>query len=114
MTLEIRNNRAFWHGARVNLTVSEFAVVSRLASVPGIDVTYLHLYEVVRGVGFIAGYGDGPEAGYRQNTRNFITRIRRKFKAIDPTFNAIKTYESFGYCWQEDFSLLSINPNQGV
>ena len=67
----------------------------------GVDVTYRHLYDAAcGGEGFMAGYGDGPGAGYRQNTRSFITRIRKKFRDLDSWFGAIKNYPGFGYRWK--------------
>ncbi len=100
--LELRDHRAYWRGQRVDLTLGELAVVGRLASEPGIDVTYRHLYDAAVGLeNFLAGYGDGPEAGHRQNVRSFVKSIRRKFRALDPAFAAIENYPGFGYCWQK-------------
>ena len=51
---------------------------------------------LVRGKGFIAGWG---EEGYRVNVRSFIKRIRQKFRAIDDAFDCIKNYSGYGYYW---------------
>jgi two-component system, OmpR family, response regulator ChvI len=48
--------------------------------------------------GLIAG--DGARR-YRANVRSFIKRIRNKFRAFNPTFDEIQSYDSFGYCWKK-------------
>ncbi len=95
--LDLRDNRAFWRGVQVDLTVREFKIVDHLASRPGIDRTYRQIYDVVRGKDFISGYeGDG----HRNAVRSFIKRIRKKFRAMDLEFDQIKNYDSFGYRWK--------------
>ena len=90
-------HRANWKGHEVSLTLREYAIVERLAEQPGQDLQYRNLHDVVRGTGFSAGIGD---EGYQVNVRAFIKRIRRKFRDIDPQFNAIENYPRFGYRWR--------------
>jgi two-component system response regulator ChvI len=96
--LELRFDihRAFWRGVAVELTLTEFRMISQLALRPGDDVSYRELYDLVHGKDFIAGCGTD---GYRTNVRTFIKRIRRKFRAIDPDFASIENYARFGYRW---------------
>src|ERR1051326_356729 len=89
-------NRAFWRGAAVDLTLTEFRMIAQLAMRPGEDVSYRELYDLVHGKDFIAGCGSD---GYRTNVRTFIKRIRRKFREIDATFDCIENYARFGYRW---------------
>jgi two-component system response regulator ChvI len=89
-------NRAFWRGAAVDLTLTEFRMIAQLALRPGEDVSYRELYDLVHGKDFIAGCGTD---GYRTNVRTFIKRIRRKFREIDGTFDCIENYARFGYRW---------------
>lgn len=98
--LELRADigRAIWRDRRIDLSLTEFHIVSRLASAPGSDVSYRELYDLVRGEGFVAGRGS---EGYRGNVRSIIKRIRQKFKVVDPDFRQIDTYTGFGYCWRE-------------
>ncbi len=96
--LELRDQRAYWRGVRVELTLNEFALVQFLVNENGRDASYRELYDVVRGEGFSAGYGS---EGFRANIRNFIRNIRKKFRDVDPEFDGIENYESFGYCWRE-------------
>src|SRR5438477_157406 len=79
--------RAFWKGAAVDLTLTEFRFVSQLALKAGEDISYRELYDLVHGKGFIAGYGGN---GYRTNVRTFIKRIRQKFRVVDPGFASIE------------------------
>lgn len=99
--LELRADigRAMWGGKRVDLTLTEFRIVGRLASSPGSDVSYREIYDLVRGEGFVAGRGS---QGYRGNVRSIIKRIRQKFRMVDPAFGQIDTYTGFGYCWRQD------------
>lgn len=99
--LELRPDigRAFWGGAQVELTLTEYRMVERLADRVGEDVRYRDLYDLVHGSGFIAGQGD---EGFRGNVRTFIKRIRQKFKEIDSDFDAIENYPGFGYRWRQE------------
>ncbi len=96
LQLDMAACRASWRGQMVDLTVTEFKIVSLLARRADTDLSYREIYDLVRGAGFIAGYGD---VGYRSNVRAFIKRIRQKFRAIDPTFDQIRNYAGFGYHW---------------
>jgi CRP-like cAMP-binding protein len=97
-TLELRFdiNRAFWRSSAIDLTMTEFRMVSRLALKAGDDVSYRELYDLVHGKDFLAGSGAD---GYRANARTFIKRIRKKFRAVDPTFDQVRNYAGFGYRW---------------
>jgi two-component system response regulator ChvI len=89
-------NRAFWKGSAIDLTLTEFRMVSQLALKPGEDVSYRELYDLVHGKDFLAGSGAD---GYRANVRTFIKRIRKKFRDVDPGFDEIHNYAGFGYRW---------------
>jgi two-component system, OmpR family, response regulator ChvI len=89
-------NRAFWRGSAIDLTLTEFRMVSQLALKPGEDVSYRELYDLVHGKDFLAGSGAD---GYRANVRTFIKRIRKKFRDVDPAFDEIHNYAGFGYRW---------------
>jgi two-component system, OmpR family, response regulator ChvI len=90
---------ATWKGQRVGLTLTEFRVVHLLAVRAGHNVPYREIYDAVRGAGFSAGSG---QEGYRANVRTLVRRIRQKFLAIHPAFDALKTYSGFGYRWSDD------------
>jgi two-component system response regulator ChvI len=96
LMLKPRVSRAFWDDTDVNLTLTEFNIVRLLASNIGNHVTYRAVYDCMHHVGFIAGSG---EHGYRTNVRSSIKRIRNKFRLVDPNFDAIENYPSFGYRW---------------
>jgi len=89
-------NRAFWRGSAIDLTLTEFRMVSQLALKPGEDVSYRELYDLVHGKDFLAGSGAD---GYRANVRTFIKRIRKKFRDVDPGFDQVRNYAGFGYQW---------------
>lgn len=97
LVVNLQLQRAFWRGRRVPLTVTEFRIVTLLASRPGQDVTYRRIYDEVHGKGFAAGDG---EEGYRTNVRSLIRRIRNKFRDLDPEFEEIENFQGFGYRWR--------------
>ncbi len=99
--LELRQDihRANWRGGQVDLTLSEFIIVRFLAYQASGDVTYRQIYDMVRGKDFAAGYGS---EGFRANVRSFIKRIRKKFREVDPDFDAIDNYPGFGYRWRDE------------
>jgi two-component system response regulator ChvI len=98
--LELRTDtsRATWKDKLVDLTLTEFNIVSALAAVTDRDVTYRQIYDLARGTDFVAGYGD---EGYKVNVRSFIKRIRQKFRAADPEFDSIVNYPGYGYRWKD-------------
>jgi two-component system response regulator ChvI len=96
LMLRFDTNRALWAGRAADLTLTEFRIVRLLAEKAGQDVGYREIYDLVHGKDFIAGNGS---EGYRANVRTFIKRIRKKFCDVDPGFDHIENYASFGYRW---------------
>ena len=76
--------------------MTEFRIVILLAERAGHDIGYREIYDLVHGKDFVAGQGS---EGYRANVRTFIKRIRKKFRDVDPGFDLIENYTSFGYRW---------------
>ena len=97
LTLRPSVTRAYWDGADVNLTVTEFNIVYLMVRNAGDYVTYRAIYDCVHHVGFIAGSGD---EGFRANVRSAIKRIRNKFRAQDDGFSEIENFSAFGYRWR--------------
>jgi two-component system response regulator ChvI len=96
LMLRFDARRALWAGRAVDLTMTEFRILTLLAGRAGQDVGYREIYDLVHGKDFLAGHG--PE-GYRGNVRTFVRRIRKKFRDVDPSFDQIENYASFGYRW---------------
>jgi two-component system response regulator ChvI len=96
LMLRFDTNRASWSGRWVDLTLTEFKILTLLAQKAGDDVGYREIYDLVHGKDFIAGHGT---EGHRANVRTFIKRIRKKFRDVDPGFDHINNYASFGYRW---------------
>ena len=88
--------RAQWRGHDVGLTVSEYKVVSSLVAGSGEPVTFRAIYDEVHYPGFHGGSGAN---GYEVNVRAIMKKIRRKFAAIDPGFNGIRSIKNVGYLW---------------
>lgn len=98
VVLHLDTCRAHWNGQRVDLSLTEFRIVSRLAASPGVDFSHRDIYDMIKGEGIVSGRGDD---GYRANVRAAVKRIRRKFVRVDPAFSAIRSYHGFGYRWEE-------------
>src|SRR5215831_7198423 len=96
LTLRFDTSRAEWGEKAVDLTLTEFKILTLLAEKEGQDVGYREIYDLVHGKDFIAGHGS---EGYRANVRTFIKRIRKKFRDIDSGFDHIQNYAGFGYRW---------------
>ncbi len=87
--LEIDTDRMTirWQDQPVSLTLTEFWLVHAMARYPGHVKNRQQLM-------------DAAQAVLDDNTiTSHIKRIRRKFVAIDPDFNAIETVYGMGYRW---------------
>jgi len=87
--LEIDTDRMsiHWQGQPVGLTLTEFWLVHAMARYPGHVKNRQQLM-------------DAAQAVLDDNTiTSHIKRIRRKFVAIDPAFDAIETVYGMGYRW---------------
>ena len=99
LQLRFDTNRALWADRTVDLTLTEFKILTLLAENAGQDVGYRQIYDLVHGKDFVAGHG---AEGYRANVRTFIKRIRKKFRDVDSGFDHIENYAGFGYRWSAD------------
>ena len=88
LSLNLERMNVQWLGNAVELTVTEFWIVHALARHPGHVKNRQQLMESANVV-------------LDDNTiTSHIKRIRRKFLAADPDFNAIETAYGMGYRWQ--------------
>ena len=81
-----------WDGRAVSLTVTEFLILEALAARPGVIKSRNQLMDVA--------YADDIYVDDR-TIDSHIKRLRRKFRAIDPTFAAIETLYGAGYAFAE-------------
>jgi two-component system OmpR family response regulator len=87
LELDADRMAARWKDAPVGLTLTEFWMVHALARYPGHVKNRQQLM-------------DAAQAVLDDNTiTSHIKRIRRKFLAIDPEFDAIETVYGMGYRW---------------
>ncbi len=91
-SLELDLNRitAAWRGSPVELTLTEFWMVHALARRPG----HVRSREQLMQEGNIV-VDDGTVTSH-------IKRIRKKFLAVDPQFEAIETVYGMGYRWMPE------------
>lgn len=78
---------AKWNEQAIDLTVSEFWIVTSLAQKPGHVKNREQLMQAVKAV-----VDDSTITSH-------IKRIRQKFQQIDPAFDAIETVYGMGYRW---------------
>jgi two-component system OmpR family response regulator len=88
LTLDMMRFLALWKGAEVDLTLTEFWMVHALAKFPG----HVKNRDQLMGDAKIV-VDDGTITSH-------IKRIRRKFAAVDPAFDAIDTVYGMGYRWR--------------
>lgn len=82
-----------WSGQPVTLTVTEFMILEALAQRPGVVKTRNQLMDVA--------YQDDVYVDDR-TIDSHIKRLRRKFREVDPEFNAIDTLYGAGYRFSEE------------
>ena len=88
LRLDVARMQALWNALPVALTVTEFWVVHALAAHPGHVKNREQLMAAANVV-----LDDG-------SVTSQIKRIRAKFVAVDPNFDAIQTVYGMGYRWQ--------------
>ncbi len=81
-----------WEGRPVTLTVTEFLILQALAQRPGIVKSRDSLMD--------AAYDDQVYVDDR-TIDSHIKRLRKKFKAVDDTFDGIETLYGVGYRFKE-------------
>ena len=90
LALDAQRMTATWKGAAVALTVTEFWMVHSLARHPG------HVKDrdqLMRDAEMVVDDG---------TITSHVKRIRKKFIAADPAFDAIETVYGMGYRWMEN------------
>lgn len=80
-----------YRGEPVTVTVTEFRMIEALSSRPGVVMSRARLLEQMRG-------DDSVVAERLVDT--YIRRMRRKFEAIDDSFQEIETVVGAGYRWR--------------
>jgi two-component system OmpR family response regulator len=85
--LDVMRLVATWRGQAVDLTLTEFWMVHTLAKTPGHVKSRDQLMQDARLV------DDGTITSH-------VKRIRRKFAAIDPSFDRIESVYGMGYRWK--------------
>ncbi|OWK33979.1 response regulator transcription factor [Sphingomonas dokdonensis] len=93
LSMDPARHRVTWNGEPVTLTVTEFLIVETLAQRPGIVKTRNQLMD--------AAYQDDIYVDDR-TIDSHIKRVRRKFRQVDPTFDAIETLYGAGYRFSEE------------
>jgi two-component system response regulator ChvI len=81
-----------WQDEPVSLTVTEFLILEALAIRPGVIKSRNQLMD--------AAYPDDVFVDDR-TVDSHIKRMRRKFKVVDPTFDAIDTLYGAGYSFTD-------------
>ncbi len=93
LTMDPARHHVAWDGKPVSLTVTEFLILETLASRPGVVKSRNQLMD--------AAYSDDIFVDDR-TIDSHIKRLRRKFRAADPSFAAIDTLYGAGYSFVGD------------
>jgi two-component system, OmpR family, response regulator ChvI len=92
LSMDPARHKVIWDGNDVSLTVTEFLILEALAQRPGVVKSRNQLLDVA--------YNDDVYVDDR-TIDSHIKRIRRKFRAADPDFDAIDTLYGVGYRFDE-------------
>jgi two-component system response regulator ChvI len=92
LVMDPARHKVLWDGKEVSLTVTEFLILEALAQRAGVVKNRNQLLDVA--------YNDDVYVDDR-TIDSHIKRIRRKFRAVDPTFDAIETLYGVGYRFDE-------------
>jgi two-component system response regulator ChvI len=93
LAMDPARHRVTWNDANVTLTVTEFLILETLAQRPGIVKTRNQLMD--------AAYQDDIYVDDR-TIDSHIKRVRRKFRQVDPEFDAIETLYGAGYRFSDE------------
>jgi two-component system response regulator ChvI len=92
LTLDSARHDCLWDAKAVKLTVTEFLLLQSLAQRPGFVKSRDNLMD--------AAYDDQVYVDDR-TIDSHIKRMRRKFRQVDPEFDAIETLYGVGYRYRE-------------
>lgn len=92
LELDLQRYIATWDGQSIALTVTEFMILCALARRPGHVKTRQQLMD--------EGYPHDTFVSDR-TIDSHIKRLRKKFQAVEPTFDAVQTVYGLGYRYQE-------------
>lgn len=93
LAMDPARHKVTWSGDNVTLTVTEFLILETLAQRPGIVKTRNQLMD--------AAYQDDIYVDDR-TIDSHIKRVRRKFRQVDPEFDAIETLYGAGYRFSDE------------
>lgn len=92
LTLDSARHDCLWNGKPVRLTVTEFLLLQSLAQRPGFVKSRDNLMD--------AAYEDQVYVDDR-TIDSHVKRMRKKFREVDPKFDAIETLYGVGYRYRE-------------
>jgi two-component system response regulator ChvI len=92
LRMDPARHQVTWEGRPVSLTVTEFLILEALAARPGVIKSRNQLMD--------AAYPDDVFVDDR-TVDSHIKRMRRKFRAVDPAFEAIDTLYGAGYSFAD-------------
>ena len=93
LVMDPARHKVLWQGREVTLTVTEFLILETLAQRPGVVKSRNQLLDIA--------YQDDVYVDDR-TIDSHIKRIRRKFRAVDPQFDAIETLYGVGYRFEDE------------
>jgi len=89
LELDMKRLTASWKGMRVELTLTEFWMVHSLARFPGHVKNRIQL---MRESNLVVD---------DDTVTSHVKRMRRKFQAVEPSFEGIETVYGMGYRWKQ-------------
>ncbi len=93
LAMDPARHKVLWGGNDVTLTVTEFLILEALAQRPGVVKSRNQLLDIA--------YQDDVYVDDR-TIDSHIKRMRRKFRSVDPNFDAIETLYGVGYKFEDE------------
>ncbi|WP_044642976.1 response regulator transcription factor [Risungbinella massiliensis] len=92
LILYVDQHQAILAGNKLNLTQTEFKILSLLVQKPGRVWSRAQLVESVLGAEYL---------GYERSIDTHIFNLRKKCKEIQPNFQSLRTVFGVGYTWED-------------
>ncbi|MGR3343641.1 MAG: chondroitinase-B domain-containing protein, partial [Paracoccaceae bacterium] len=92
LTLHLDSQRAFWNDILVSLTPLEFKLILLMSNRPNEVLSDEEISALI--------VAEDPDIDLKDDFRNVILSLRRKFRSVDSSFAGIEFYPGRGFAWR--------------
>jgi hypothetical protein len=94
----INEGEITWQNHLIEITSTEYHILQSLFNPPGVFNSCKELDWAMHKS--ITSYGPHSSKSFRVNVRSAMSRLRKKFLAVDPRFDRIENRQVLGYRWK--------------